>query len=95
MVDDILRTLGEFEANMEYRNVDLLWNGDKTKQYEAARKAMARKYSSGNVDLFGPEETTAIPEDVDESQRKDLKEKVKLEKALIKKGYSRVMEKIE
>ncbi|PFX29295.1 hypothetical protein AWC38_SpisGene5946 [Stylophora pistillata] len=93
MVDDLLRALGEFKANMEYRNVD--FNADKNKQYEAVRKAMTRKYSSGDVDLFGPEETTAIPEDVEESQSKELVEKVKSEKALIKKGYSRVMEKIK
>ena len=83
MVDDLLHALGEFKANMEYRNVD--FNADKAKQYEAVRKAMARKYSSGDVDLFGPEETTAISEDVEESQRKELVEKVKSEKALIKK----------
>ena len=28
---------------------------------------MARKYSSGDVDLFGQVETTAIPEDIEES----------------------------
>ncbi|PFX19771.1 hypothetical protein AWC38_SpisGene15805 [Stylophora pistillata] len=77
---------------MEYRNVD--FNADKNKQYETVRKAIARKYSSGEVDVFGPEETTAIPEDVEESQRKELVEKVKSEKALIKKGYSRLVEKI-
>ena len=93
MVDDLLHTLGEFKANMEYRNVD--FNADKTKQYQAVRKAMARKYSSGDGDLFGPEETTAIPEDVEESQRKELAEKVKSEKALIKKGYSRMIELIK
>ena len=69
MVDDLLRTLSEFEANMEHRNVD--FNADKNKQYEAARKAMARKYSSVDVEFFGPEETTAIlAADVEESQRK-------------------------
>ncbi|PFX17413.1 hypothetical protein AWC38_SpisGene18254 [Stylophora pistillata] len=93
MVDDLLRALGEFKANIEYRNVD--FNADKNKQYGAVRKAMAREYSSGDVDLFGPEETTAIPEDVEESQRKELVEKDKSEKALIKKGFSRVMEKIK
>ena len=93
MVDDLLHALGEFKANMEYRNVD--FNADKAKQYEAVRKAMATKYSSGDVDFFGPEETTAISEDVEESQRKELVEKVKSEKALIRKGYSRVMEKIK
>ncbi|PFX19644.1 hypothetical protein AWC38_SpisGene15925 [Stylophora pistillata] len=93
MVDDLLRALSEFKANMEYRNVD--FNADKNKQYEAVRNTIARKYSSGDVDLFGPEGTTAIPEDVEESQRKELVEKVKSEKALVKKGYSRVMEKIK
>ena len=51
MVDDLLHALGEFKANMEYRSVD--FNADKTKQYEAVRKAMARKNSFGDVDLFG------------------------------------------
>ena len=51
MVDDLLHALGEFKANMKYRNVD--FNADKTKQYEAVRKAMARKYSFGDVNLFG------------------------------------------
>ena len=36
---------------------------------------MARKYSSDDAEFFGPEETTAIPEDVEESQRKELVEK--------------------
>ena len=93
MMDDLLHALGEFKANMEYRNMD--FNADKVKQYEAVRKAMARKYSPGEVDLFDPEDTTAISEDVEESQRKELVGKVKSEKALIKKGYSRVMEKIK
>ena len=93
MVDDLLCMLTEFKANMEYCSVD--FNADKNKQYEAARKAMARKYSSLNIEFFGPEETTAIPKDVEEPQRKELVEKIKSEKALIKKGYSRVMEKIK
>ena len=85
MVDDLLRALSEFKTNMEYRNVD--FNSDKNKQYEEAREAMAssRKYSSDDVEFFGPEETTAIPEDVEEGQRKELVEKIKSEKALIKK----------
>ena len=51
MVDDLLHVLGEFKANMEYRNMD--FNADKIKQYEAVRKVMVRKYSFGDVDLFG------------------------------------------
>ena len=58
MVENLLRTFGEFKANMEYRNVE--FNADEPKQYEAERKATARKCSSGDVDLFGTEETTAL-----------------------------------
>ncbi|KAK2552245.1 hypothetical protein P5673_026772 [Acropora cervicornis] len=48
-----------------------------------------QQYSSGDADLFGPEEITAILEDKEESQqRKELVEKVKSEKTLIKKGFS-------
>ena len=71
------------------------FNTEKAKQYEAVRRAMARKYYFGDVELFGPQQIAAIPEDFQESQRKELVEKVKSEKALIKKGYSRVMEMIE
>ena len=55
---------------------------------------MARKYSA-DVDLFGPEETTVIPKDLEESEKKELLEKVKSEKVLIKKGSSRVIETIK
>ena len=42
MIDDLPCSLGQFKSDMEYRNVD--FNADKTKQYEAVRDAMARKY---------------------------------------------------
>ena len=73
MVDNLLRALSEFKANMEYRNMD--FNADKNKQYEAARKAMARKYSSVDVEFFGPEETTAIPEHVESWWKKSSQRK--------------------
>ena len=56
---------------------------------------MVGKCSFGAIDQFGPEETAVIPKDVEESQRKELVEKVKSEKVLIKKVYSWVMEKIK
>ena len=59
MVDDLICGLGEFKANMGCCNVD--FNVDKTMQYEAAKNVMVRKHFSEDVDLFGPEETTAIP----------------------------------
>lgn len=80
MVDDLICGLGEFKANMGCCNVD--FNVDKTMQYEAAKNVMVRKHFSEDVDLFGPEETTANHEDVEEAQRKTLVEKVKSERAL-------------
>ena len=56
MVNDFLRALGEFKVNIEHRDVD--FNAGKTKQYAAEEKPWRefcelRKYSSGDVDLFG------------------------------------------
>ena len=93
MINDLLRSLGQFKSNMEYRNVD--FNADKTKQYEAVRDAMARKYCAIDVSFFGPETTSPIPEEIEESEKEELLNIVKNEKAIIKKGYSRVMEKIK
>ena len=93
MIDDLLRSLGQFKSNMEYRNVD--FNADKTKQYEAVRDAMARKYYAIDVSFFGPETTSPIPEEIEESEKEELLNIIKNEKAMIKKGYSRVMEKIK
>ena len=93
MVDDLLRSFGQFKSNMEYRNVD--FNADKTKQHEAVRKATAKKYCSIDVSWFRPEATTLIPDDIEESQKEELNKQEKSEKVMIKKGYSRVMEKIK
>ena len=56
MVNDFLRALGEFKVNIEHRDVD--FNAGKTKQFAAEEKPWRefcelRKYSSGDVDLFG------------------------------------------
>ena len=85
---------------LHYPMIQLIWsnldfNTNKTKQYEVVRKAMARKYSSGDADLLGPKEITAILEDDKETLRKELVEKVKSYKALIKTRFSRVMENIK
>ena len=52
MDDDLLSSLLQFKSNMEYRNVH--FNANKVKQYEAVREAMARKYSSIDVEMFAP-----------------------------------------
>ena len=93
MVDDLLRSLSQFKSNIEYRNLD--FNAGKPKQYEAVREAMARKYSSVDESWFGPETVTSIPEDIGDTQKEELIQRIKEEEAAIKKGYSRVMEKIK
>ena len=70
MIDDLLRSLGQFKSNMEYRNVD--FNADKTKQYEAVKDAMARKYCAIDVSFFGPETTSPISEEIEESEKEEL-----------------------
>ena len=42
---------------------------------------------------IGPETTTTIPEDVEESEKEELVKEIRLQKAMIKKVYSRFMEK--
>ena len=59
MVDDLLHVLGEFKANMEYRNVD--FNAEKAKQYEALRKAMARKYLLAMLICLGDKKLLPFP----------------------------------
>jgi len=93
MVDDLLRLLLQFKSNMEYRNLD--FNADKPKQYEAVREAMAQKDSSVDESWFGPETVTSILEDIDDTQKEELIQRIKEEKAAIEKRYSRVMEKIK
>ena len=48
-----------------------------------------------DVSFFGPETTSPIPEKIEESEKEELFNIVKNEKAMIKKGYSRVMVKIK
>lgn len=42
---------------MEYRSMD--FNADKVKQYQSLREVMAQKYSSIDVNYFGPESTSS------------------------------------
>ena len=55
---------------------------------------MARKYFLSML-LVGPETTTTIPEDVEEYDKEELVKEIRLQKAMIKKVYSRFMEKIK
>ena len=81
---------------MEYKNCD--FNADKVKQYEAVRVAMARIYEHEPA-YFGPPEITTLSlgEDDDEGGESIEKrqQRLQLEKSLIKKGYTRIQEKIK
>ena len=41
-IENLIRCLANFKAQMEYKNID--FNADKVKQYEAVREATARLY---------------------------------------------------
>ena len=81
-IANLIQCLSNYKSQMEFSNKD--FNADKTKQYEAVRKALARIYSH-LPSCFGPVEEC---EDVSSEQNK-------IDKALIKKGYTRVQEKVK
>ena len=68
---------------MDYQNID--FNGDKVKQYEAVREAMARIYEEPS--FFGPLFITPTPDkEVDQEERAAVNKQWKIDKNLIKKG---------
>ena len=72
---------------MDYQNID--FNGDKRKQYEAVREAMARIYEEPS--FFGPPFITPTPDkEVDQEERAAVEKQRKIDKDLIKKGYTRI-----
>jgi len=80
---------------MEYKNID--FNADKVKQYEAVREAMARVYEEEPT-FFGPPVITPMPapvDQVDEGEMAEIQRRQKIDKELIKKGYTRVQEKLK
>ena len=94
-MDQLITSLKEYKVSMSFKNKD--FNADKPKQYEEFRGMLAKR-SNDNVDLFGPESLTKLPNDISsisEDERKELLAVIKDEKEKIKKGYSRVMEKIK
>ena len=89
MVNDMLDFLLEHKTEMEYNNID--FNADKVQLYEAIRLKMARKYSEAEGSMFGPERTTSK---VDGEDIEKYKTRCEEDKNKVKKGYSRIKEKI-
>jgi hypothetical protein len=89
MVQDLLDGLLEYKTQMEFNNFDL--NADKNKQYEAVRAILASKYAEDTT-LFGPKNIKPIEDGEDRDEYLERQEDDKLK---IRKGYSRVLEKIK
>ena len=89
MMQDFLDGLLEYKTQMEFNNSD--FNADKNKQYEAVRAILASKYTEDTT-LFVPKKIKPIEdgEDHDEYLKRQEDDKLK-----IRKGYSRVLEKIK
>ena len=89
MMQDLLDGLLEYKTQMEFNNSD--FNADKNKQCEAVRAILASKYTEDTT-LFGPKKIKPIEdgEDRDEYLKRQEDDKLK-----IRKGYSRVLEKIK
>ena len=85
----LLDALLDYKSYMECHNSDL--NADKNKKYEAVRVKLASKYMH-DTSMFGPEKIEPISEG--DNRDKDLK-KCEDDKAKIRKGYSRVLDKIK
>ena len=74
-----------YKSQMDYQNID--FDGDKVKQYEAVREAMARIYEEPS--FFRPPFTTPTPDkEVDQEERAAVEKQRKIDKDLIKKGYT-------
>lgn len=90
MVSKLIKAIREYKTKMEYKNLD--FSADKVKLYEALRVEMAKEYS----DFFGPMEISPLPEDCeDETEKVDKNVYLEQERKKVKKGYSRVMEKVK
>ena len=90
LVQDLLDALLDYKTRMEYNNSD--FNADISKQYEAVGMKMALKYSD-QPSLFGP--VIIRDQIVDLEDRKTYLKNVEDDKAKVRKGYSRFLEKIK
>ena len=91
-IENRILCLANFKAKMEYNNSD--FNADKVKQYEAAGEAMSRIYEDEPT-FFGPSIITPLPVRSVQEKIAEIQQRQKIDKELIKKGYSRVQEKLK
>ena len=90
---NLIKCLQEFKSSTEFRNYNS--NADKVKLYESVKKALA---DEDEPEAFGFSLVRENPyKDLDDFNEIDLREyqvKVKKEKEQIKRGYSRVQERV-
>ena len=93
-IANLIQCLATYKSQMEYNNSD--FNADKVKQYEAVRKAMAIIYKD-NPSYFGPPEITPMTEEArgSEEVKLQIETQQKVDRAMIKKAYNRVQEKLK
>ena len=91
---NLIQCLANYKSQMEFSNSD--FNADKVKQYEAIRKAMAIIYND-NPSYFGPPEITPMTEEAkgNEEEKYRIERQQKVDRAVIKKAYNRVQEKLK
>ena len=97
-IENLIKCLLEYKTCMTFRNCD--WNADKVKLYENVRKSLAKIYEDES-DQFGPVSLFTNPhagiddDDVNDVDLKEYQIKIKTEKELIKRRYTRVQEKVK
>ena len=93
MIESLIKFLHKFKSTMEFKNLD--FDGDRIAQYSWLREEMAR--ISDDDDLFGP----VVPycpnvciAEMREKEKLEHKTRSLADKESIKKGYSRIKEKV-
>ena len=95
IVERLIKCLEAYKSEMEYKNVD--FDGDQPAQYTWVRQEMATLYDEDSS-IFGPVfiSPPIVPfSTMSKEEKEEYAKQNKAENELIKKGYSRIKEKIK
>ena len=94
MVDYLITCLGNYRTLMEFNGKD--FDGDRPAQYAVLREEMAKMFG---VEMFGPvSPSTLSPIEMQglcEEERKEERNRMKMQEQSIKQGYNRILEKVK
>ena len=93
MVKNLIESINSFKASMTFKNLD--FDADKAAQYSAVRETMSAIYCDDET-LFSLTEAPNWPENFGQLSQEDhvtVKKEIKIQKELIVKGKSRILEK--